>query len=98
MKKSGLEKFINMTGSKLGKLLVVATLAARRLDLCKDTRDPSVESWKYLSRRLSCNFAEMIGFSPFRDLFLHLQTCLCRNLGFRVKVLDLSLPNMGLDN
>jgi hypothetical protein len=76
MKKSGIEKLINMTGSKLGKLLVVATLAARRLDLCKDTRDPSGESWKYLSRRLSCNFAEMIAFSPFRDLFLHLQTCL----------------------
>jgi hypothetical protein len=34
---------MNMTGSNLFKLLVVANLAARRLDLCKDTRDPSVE-------------------------------------------------------
>jgi hypothetical protein len=34
---------MNMTGSNLVKLLVVVTLAAKRLDLCKDTRDPSGE-------------------------------------------------------
>jgi hypothetical protein len=86
MKKMGLEKLINMTGSKLSKL-VVEFLAARRLDLCKDTRDVSGES--FLSKRLSCNFAEMIAFSPFKDLFLHLQPCLRRILGFCVRVLDL---------
>jgi hypothetical protein len=89
MKKSSLEKLTNMTGSNLGKLLVVANLVARRIDLCKDSRDPSGERWNYLSRRLSCNFAEMIAFTPFRDLFLHLQTCLVRNLGFCLRVLDL---------
>jgi hypothetical protein len=45
-------------------------------------------------------FAEVIAFTPVRDLFLHLQTYLVRNLGFRVRVLDLSLylPSMGLDH
>jgi hypothetical protein len=56
-----------MKGSNLGKLLVVATLAAKRLDLCKDTRDPSCEMC--LSRRLSFNFDKIIPFSPFRVSF-----------------------------
>ena len=59
---------MNMTGRNMGKLLVVPTFVARRLHLCKDTRGPSSESWNYLSRRLSCNFAEKIAFTPFRDV------------------------------
>jgi hypothetical protein len=47
MKKSSLEKLINMTGSKLWEILVVATLAARVLDIWKGARDPSGESWNY---------------------------------------------------
>jgi len=75
---------MNMTGRNLGKFLVVPTFVARRLHLYKDARDPSGKSWKYLSRRMSCNFAEMIALTSFRDLFLDLQTCLGTNYFFRV--------------
>jgi len=61
---------------KLGKFLVVATFVARRLHSYKDASDPSSESWNYLSRRLSSNFAEKTASTPFRDLFLVFQTCL----------------------
>jgi len=54
---------------KLGKL-VLLTFVARRLQVRKDSRDPSGESWNYLSRRQSCNFAEKTASTPFRDLFL----------------------------
>jgi len=70
---------MNMTGCNLGKFLVVPTFVARRLHLCKDARDPSGESMNYLSRRLSCNFAEIIALKSFRVLFLDLQTCLGTN-------------------
>jgi hypothetical protein len=40
MKKSGLEKLINVKGSNLGKLFVVATFDCRRFHLCNDTSDP----------------------------------------------------------
>ena len=80
---------MNMTGRNLGKFLVVPTFVARRLHLCKNATDPSSESWNYLSRRLSCNFSEMIVFTPLRDLFLDLQTCLGTNYIFSVWVLEL---------
>jgi len=58
---------MNMTGCNLVKLLVVPNYS---LQLCKDARDSSGECWNYLSRKLSCNFAEMTASPPFRDLFL----------------------------
>jgi len=58
----------------LGKFLVVPTSDAKRLHSCKGARDPSSEIWNYLSRRLSSNFAEKTASTPFRDLFLDLQT------------------------
>ena len=64
------EKVMDTTRCNLGKLLVVPTFVAKRLQVRKDARDPSGESWNYLSRRLSCNFAEMTSSTPFRDLFL----------------------------
>jgi len=46
-----------MTTCSLGKFLVVPTFVTRRIHICKTARDPSGERWKYLSWRLSCNFA-----------------------------------------
>jgi len=68
-----------MSRCKLGKFLVVPTLVTRRLHICNAARDPSGEKWNYLSRSLSCNFPEMAAFTPFRDLFLNLQTCVGTN-------------------
>jgi len=61
---------MDMARCNLGKFLVVSTLVARRLQVRKDARDPSGESWNYLSRRQSCNFAETTASTPFRDLYL----------------------------
>jgi hypothetical protein len=61
---------MDSTQCNLGKFLVVPTFVARRLQVRKDARDPSGESWDYLPRRLSCNFEEMTTSTPFRDLFL----------------------------
>jgi len=61
---------MDMTRCNLGKILVVQTFVARRLQVRKDARDPSGESWSYLSRRLSCKFEEMTVSTPFSDLFL----------------------------
>jgi len=61
---------MDMTRCNLGKFLVVPTFYARRLQVRQDARTPSGESWNYLSRRLSCNFAEITLSTPFRDLFL----------------------------
>jgi len=60
---------MDTTRCNLGKLLVVPTFVAKRLQVRKDARDPSGESWNYLSRRLSCNFAEMTSSTPYRDLW-----------------------------
>ena len=65
---------MHMTRCKLGKFLVVPTFVDSSLHSCNDASDPSSKSWNYLSRRLSCNFAEMTSSTPFRDLFLDLQT------------------------
>jgi hypothetical protein len=43
---------------------------ARRLHFHKDDRDSRREIWNYLTRRLSCNYAEMTASAPFSDLFL----------------------------
>jgi len=64
------ENFMDMGHCNLGKFLVVPTFVASRLSVRKDARDPSGESWHYLSRRQSCNFAEKTASTPFRDLFL----------------------------
>jgi hypothetical protein len=64
------------------KLLIVAILASSRLDLFKDNRDPNGDNGNYLSRSLSCNFAEMMAFTPFMDPFLHLQTYLVKKFAF----------------
>jgi len=61
---------MNMARCNLRKFLVVPTFVASRLQVRKDDRDPSDESWNYLSRRQSCNFAEKTSSTPFRDLFL----------------------------
>jgi hypothetical protein len=61
---------MDLTLCKLGKFLVDPSFFARCLHVRKDARDPSGESWKYLSRRLSCNFSEMTASTPFRDVFL----------------------------
>jgi len=90
---------MDLTRCNLGKFLVVPTSVTRRLHLCEAARNPSGERWNYLSRRLSCNFAEMIASTPFSDLFLHLQTCLGTNCFVsECSTYCLSLPSMGLDN
>jgi len=61
---------MDMARCKLGKFLVVPTFVARRLQVCKDARNPSGESGNYLSRRQSCNFTEKTASMQFRDLFL----------------------------
>ena len=68
-----------MTRCSLGNFVVVPTFLTRRLHICKAARDPSGKRWNYLSRRLSCNFALMTAFTPFRYLFLDLRTCICTN-------------------
>jgi len=70
---------MDMTPCSMGKSLVVPTFVTRRLHICKAVRDPSGERRNYLSRRLSCNFALMTAFTPFRYLFLDLPTCICTN-------------------
>jgi len=67
---------MDVTGCKLAKFLVFPTFVARRLHSCKDSRDPSSESWNYFSRRLTSKFAEKTVCAPFRDLILDLRTCL----------------------
>ena len=59
-----------MTRCNVGKFLIVPTFVVRRLQVRKDARDPSGEHSNYLSRRLSCNFAEINTSTPFKDLFL----------------------------
>jgi len=59
-----------MARFNLGKFLVVTTFVARRLQVRKDDRDPSGESWNYVSRRQSCNFTEKTASTQFRDLFV----------------------------
>ena len=61
---------MNMTGCNLSQFLVVTTFVARCLHLYKYARHPSGESRNYLSRRLSCNFAEMTASTPLRICFL----------------------------
>jgi len=61
---------MDMARCNLGKFLVVPTLVAMRLQVCKDARDPSGESWNYLSIRQSCNITEKTDSTQFRDLFL----------------------------
>jgi len=61
---------MDMGRCNLGKFLVVPTFVASRLQVRKDARDPSGESWNYLSRSQSCNFTEKTASTPFRDLFL----------------------------
>ena len=61
---------MDMARCNLGKFLVVPNFVARRLQVCKDARDTSGESWNYLSRRQSCNFTEKTASTQFRDLFL----------------------------
>ena len=51
--KSSQKNIMDMTRCKLGKVLVVPTFVARRLQVRKDARDPNGERWNYLSRRLS---------------------------------------------
>jgi len=48
---------MDMTRCRLDKFLVDPTFVTRCLHIHKAARDPSVERWNYLSRRLSCNFA-----------------------------------------
>jgi hypothetical protein len=47
------------------------------------------QSWNYLSRRQSYNSAEVVAFTSSGVIYLHLQACLGRNLGFRFRVLEL---------
>jgi len=53
--KSSQENITDLTSCNLGKFLEVPTFLARRLQVRRDARDPNGESWKYLSRMLSCN-------------------------------------------
>jgi len=64
------ENFTDMPRCNLGKFLVVPTFVARRLQVCKDARYPSGESWNYLSRRQACNFTEKTASTQFRNMFL----------------------------
>jgi len=48
-----------------GHFLVVPTLVAKCLYVCKDARDPSGKMWNYLSKSLIGNLADMTVFSPF---------------------------------
>jgi len=70
---------MDMKLCSLGNFLVVHTFVSRRLNICKDARDPSGEIWNYLSRSLSHNLVQMTAFTPFRYLFLDLRTCIGTN-------------------
>ena len=61
---------MDMKSCNLVKFLVVPTFVARRLQVRQDARVPSGESWNYLYRRPSCNFAEINSSTPFTELFL----------------------------
>jgi len=93
-------KVMDMTRCSLGNFLGVPTFVTRRLNICNAARDPSGERWNYLSRRLTCNFALMTAFTPFRYLFLDLRTCICTNYCFlsECSTYSLSLPCMRLDH
>jgi len=70
MKESPVRRTLrDMTRCNLGKFLVVPTFVTRRLQVRKDARDPSGESWNYLSRIRSSNFAVMTASKPFMDVF-----------------------------
>jgi len=60
---------MDLTHCNLGKFLVVSNFVARRLHVSTDAREPSVEIWNYLSKKLSCNFSETTASTQFRDLF-----------------------------
>jgi hypothetical protein len=70
---------MNMKDFNLGKLLVVGKFG-RQAPRLMQTHQRSC---------LSCNFAEMIAYTSFSDVFLYLQICLGRNLGFHVREFDL---------
>ena len=85
---------------RLGNFLVVHTFVTRRLHICKDARDPSGETWNYLSRRLYCNFAEMIAYTTFRDLFWISKHVLVQ-IGVFVSecsTYSLSMPSVSMDH
>jgi len=98
-KKHSQENVMFMKCRNLGNFVVFPTFLAKHPLLCKEARDPSGESWNYLSRRLSCNPSEMIAFTPFRDLFLDLQTCLGTNYVYvsECSAYSLSLRSMSFD-
>jgi len=94
------ENVMNMTSRILCKFLVVPTFVARRLHSFKDARDPSGETWNYLSRRLYCNFAEMIAYTTFRDLFWISKHVLVQ-IGVFVSecsTYSLSMPSVSMDH
>jgi len=64
------ETFMDLTSCILCKYLVFHTFVARRFQVRLDARAPSVESWSYLLRRLSCNVEDITPSTPFRDLIL----------------------------
>jgi len=70
------ENVMDLKRCNLGNFLAVPSFVARRLQVLKDDRDPSGESWNHLSRSLSSNFEEMTVSTPFRDRFLDLLTYL----------------------
>jgi len=78
----------------------VLSISHFRCQTCKDAIDPSGESWKYLSSSLSCNIAEIISYTTFRDLVLDFQTCLCFITFFvsECSTYSLSLPSMSKDH
>jgi len=53
----------------LGKFLVLTTIVARCLCVCKVAREPSGKKWNYF-RRFVIFFAEMTASSPFMSMFL----------------------------
>jgi len=61
---------MDLTSCILCKYLVVHTFVARRFQVRLDARAPSVESWSYLLRRLSCNVEDITPSTLFRDLIL----------------------------
>jgi hypothetical protein len=74
---------MNMTGSKLTKLYVFATLAARSHDLFE------VFLVRILVKKAFLWFGWSNGFTPFKGLFLHFQTCLGRKQCSLDRLLDL---------
>jgi len=59
----------DITRCNLGKFLLVPTFVTRRLQVRKNARDPSGESWNYLSRIRSFNFAVITASKPYMDVF-----------------------------